>query len=574
MAKESALATRRLELAKKGYDLPKLDKDIDPALRIPRSSRLDNWENLTTGFGSTSTHATNNTQFTALGKIDSYQQEQMYRSDWVTRKGIDAPAEDMTRNGISYQHNDDDEDQDKNNTAQKKVEDFDDLLVETFDIWQTAFQAVALARASGGSLTLFNFDDIQTTEEFEEPLNENQVSEIRWVKTVPAWFAIPLTWYRDVNHPKWTQPEHYQVIIREPGFGITLRVHESRMIRMNGRFTTQTPRTLNRGWNDSEIQSVYTALRDHGVCVTEATSTLESFTRDYLGMKGLAEKVMNNETDVILDRVFLSHLKANSSNLAIYDAESEKMEREGTPITGLADLWDRFSEMICGAWSIPRSRFFSSESGALGGNAAESDTRNYFNMVRSKQELQLRPYLNSFMSFVNMAEGMLAELPSYTFNELHEQSDKEKAETRLAVAQTDQIYLDSNVVSAEEVAVSRFSKDTMDLETMNLDFEAREELADEEFSQEDAEAMAGELEGIKVENAINEVAAQQNVEKPEEKKDSQPIILEVKPEIKVEAPIVNVKVPEQKDNSGLIAEIKQNFDDISKKLDRDVEIEI
>jgi len=525
MPQSNALADKRLELAAKGYDLPPLPKDIDPALRIPHS-RMDAWANLTTGFGRASQHPVANSQYEAVDKIDSDQLEQMYRSDWVTRKGVDAPAEDMTRNGISYQHNDDDEDQDENDgkeqiKIQKEVEDFDDLLNEQFKLWQTAFQAIALARASGGSLTLFNFDDIQIAEEFAEPLNENQVSEIKWVRVVPAWFALPLTYYRDINHPKWGFPEHYQVVIREPGFGITLQVHETRMIRMDGRFTTQTPRTQNRGFNDSEIQAVYTALRDYGICVTESNSTMETFTQDYLGMKGLAEKVMMGETDFVLDRLMLTHMNMTSNRLNVYDNESESMERKGTPITGLADLWDRYTEAICGAWGIPRSRFFSSESGALGGNAAESDTRNYFNGVHSKQELQLRPWLNDFMDFVNLAAKTLTELPSYIFNPLQEQSDKERAETSLAVAQRDEIYIQEGVVSPEEVTISRFSKDKPDLESMVIDFKAREEM-EEETSPEEVEEMRETIANMELENAIKEEAAQQSFQQqPEQLKEKQ-----------------------------------------------------
>lgn len=570
-------ATRRLELAAKGAPLSK----IDPTLRIPRSNRFDEWGNQSTGFGTSSQHPVSNTSYTDPGKLSSDQQEGMYRSDWVARKVIDAPAEDMTRNGISYKHNDDDseesaEDRKKNSDEhQKKVEDFDNILVQDFNWWGKAFEALSLAGMSGGSLTVFAFDDVQTLQGFEDPLNENQVSSIRWVRTAPAHLCIPLTFYQDINHPKWGQPEHYQVVIREPATSATLRVHESRAIRVNGRFTTQQNRVTNRGWNDSDLQAVYTALRDYGVCVMSSSSTLESFTQDYLGMKGLAEMVMNNETDVILDRVFLSHMKMTSNTLALYDSESESMERKGTAITGLADLWDRYGDTVCGASGIPRSRFFSSESGSLGGNAAESDTRNYFNRIKSRQEITLRPFLNSFMTFVNYAFGILDSIPDYDFNNLAEQSDKEIAETEYMVAQKDQIYMTETVISPIEVAKSRFSKSKTDLTTNNIDFQAREEM-EEEYTPEEIDALAEENESLRMEKAVNEQAQilnQQNQqteitkEKPAEEKKDQ--IIKVEPKIIVEAPVVNVKIPEQKDHT---KEIKESINKIKDKLDEDIDI--
>ncbi len=521
-------ATRRLELAANNQlvSSPKLD----PTLRIPRSNRFD-WQNQTTGFGTTSQHPVANTSYIDHGKLSSDQLEGLYRSDWVARKGCDAPAEDMTRNGITFKHNDDDlteegtPDKDKVSEHQKKVEDFEDILTTQFSWWIRAFEALSLASMSGGSLTVFGFNDINTREGFEDPLNENQVSDISWVKTFPAHLCIPLTFYQDINHPQWGEPEHYQIPVRYAAGGATLRVHESRAIRVNGRHTTQQNRVTNRGWNDSDIQAVYTALRDYGVCVTSSNSTMESFTQDYLGMDGLAEMVLNNETDTILERVYLAHSKITSNTLSLYDSESEKMERQGTPVTGLADLWDRYSEAVCGSLSIPRSRFYSSETGSLGGDSTEADTRNYFKRIKSAQQLKLRPYLNAFMKFANMAYGLVEEIPNYDFNDLQEQSDQEKAETAYLVAQKDDIYIREQVVSPEEVAISRFSKSKPDLESMIVDFEAREEM-EEEISQEEAAEMQETIANIEMQEAVNQAAAKQNqgfANAPKEKQDSEDI---------------------------------------------------
>lgn len=584
MAQADNLATIRLEMASKGVELKPLPKEIDPALRIPSSRRIDAWTNLTTGFGTKDQHAVANSLFDGIDKLDSSQLEELYQSDWVARKGVDAPAEDMVRNGISYVHNDDDsEEGESQEENQKKVEDFDKLLVEKYKMWPMAFSAFALAGMSGGSITVFNFDDISSIDEFKDPLNENQVSEIRWIKSVPAFQAIPVTYYQDINHPKWGLPEHYQVVMREPSFGVTIICHESRIIRVDGRFTTPNKRVANRGYNDSDIQAVYTALRDYGVCVTSSNSTMENFVQDYLGLKGLAEKVMMGEDNYVLDRIALTHSQLTSSKLNIYDAESESMERKGTPITGLANLWNGYTEAICGAWGIPRSRFFSTETGQLGGNAAESDTRNYFNRIHSRQEITARPFINSFMSFVNLGEKLLTELPDYTFNELQEQSDKEKADTAYTVAQRDQIYLQENVVSPEEVTRSRFSKAQPDLETMNVDFEAREEMDEDEATTEEVEEMRNTIAEMELNNAISEEAARQNfqprpipsdLEKTaEEKRDALTPTVHVTPEIKITQPPVNVNFKDPEDHTEELADLKKTIEDLNEKLNQDIGFE-
>lgn len=553
MQKENSTATKILELAREGYEVKPVNK---------RGYRLDAWENPTTGFGTASQHAVVNTNYSDPGRIPQAELEGLYRSDWVARKVIDAPSEDATRKGILYEQNDDDE------NLQKSVEDFDELLTDRYQWLHKAFEAVSLSRLSGGSVTVFCHDDIETKEDFRTPLNENIVSDVKWVKTFPSWYAIPLSGINDITDPEFGDPDFYQVIIREPFFGGTLNVHRSRLIRMDGRFTTQAYRALNRGYYDSHLQALYDSIRNYGVAVESSSATMQDFNYKTLGVKGLADKVMHREDDLILKRIQLAGKMMTSSNIAVYDAEGEKIEKHSTTVTGLSELWDRHAEAICGGSGIPRSRFFSSESGALGGNAAVSDLRNYYDVIKSFQKRELRPYLNEFMNMVNIAHEVVAELPKYDFAPLWEQSEKEKAETREIQMRVDTGYIQSQVITPEEVAVSRFSTSTPDLEPMNVDFEERKEQEKLEDEMNFQDEMRGALAQI-TENTTPE-ENETEIEEEEREDSKQPINVNVNVEpqnIEVNTP--EIKYPEKDDS--LEKEIRERLDKIeSGKMSEDI----
>ena len=414
MSQENRIASLQLELAKQGV-ISSQREPKPPNIVVPKS-RMDSWANETTGFGIQ--HATNNSEFFRQNKKREVELTALYEDDWATRKGCDMPAEDMVRKGISFLHNDDDE------NSIETVESLEDILVNEWEWASVETEAHKFNRLSGGNATFFNFGG--TEQDQRDPIDERQIREIRSIRNFPSWLAVPLSWYTEFDHPKLGQPEHYQVLFRDPSSSRTVIVHETRMIILQGETISPTSKSLNRGWNDSPIQSIYNALRDFGVASSAVSGVLQDFNWFSLGIAGLADKVMHQDDDSILERIFLARQKLHSGNLSLYDAEGEKMERHGTPVTGLDSLWDRTGDVICAAWGIPRSLFFSSESGDLGGNSAESDRSNYYDRIGSKQETQSRPWKNQFIRFISLINNIDDSDIRYTFNPIQTKTDIQK----------------------------------------------------------------------------------------------------------------------------------------------------
>lgn len=553
MPKENRSASLALQRAKEGLPIQK--PSSYPDIVIPKSNlskaRMDSWANETTGFGIK--HATNNSKFFRQNRKREVELTSLYEDDWSTRKGVDMPAEDMTRKGISFLHNDDDE------NSLETVENLEDILINDWEWVKVETEAIKFQRLSGGCATFFNFGG--TEEDQRDPIDESQIREINHIRNFPTWLAIPLSWYTEFGHPKQGQPEHYQLLFRDPSSSRTVVVHETRLLIMQGETISPDSKAANRGWNDSPIQSIYNALRDFGVASSSVSGIMQDFNWFSLGIMGLADKVMHGDSeDTILERIYLARQKLHSGNLSLYDADGETMERHGTPVTGLDGLWDRTGDVICAAWGIPRSLFFSSETGSLGGDASESDRANYYDRIGSKQETQSRPWKNDFIHFVSLVNSIDDSDIKYTFNPIKTKTDTEKFTERKTVAETDVVYINAGVISAQEVAESRFSKPEIDLNTMNLDFDEREAQRElEEFSQENENTLSDlEIESQEIDNK------NKKGEEPEEKKDSVSHIINVTPEINVAAPIIP-EFPKPENNEELIKSISARLDNIEAK---------
>jgi phage-related protein (TIGR01555 family) len=566
MQRENTTASEILSLASKGYSVQK----DPPNINNKPVSRLDSWVDKTTQYGIDS--KINNVYHALAGRIGREQLESLYQEDWVCRKGVDIPAEDMTRKGVKFQINEDDE-----NDAER-IEDIETILNKDYNWMTRAKEAISFARLSGGSATVFNYGG--TEEDQRDPIEDQQKREIKWVQVVPAWNAEPVSWYTDFDHPKFLQPEHYLIHYRGASVGKTVTTHESRMIIMQGRQTTPDKKAIERGWSDSYIRAAYEAIRNFQTASSSSAETMQDFIFKTLGMKDLAQKVMMGETDLILERIYLAAKQLQINDVGVYDTDGEKLEKHGTPVTGLADLWDRFGDIICGAWSIPRSRFFSAETGNLGGDSSQADRDNYFDGIKSDQVIILKPYLNDFLDNVGRAEQFETSDIKYTFNSLREKTSSESIKERRDQAETDALYIDRQVVTPEEVAESRFSKSEPDLDTMNIDLDERDEQKELEGNNEDHnEQMLGMVNDAFENHQRLTLESQEKAkieqQVKEEKTDAQPQIINVKPEINIEQPVINNNIPAQKELKldGVENELKEIKDKI-KEIDTDIEFEL
>jgi hypothetical protein len=117
-----------------------------------------------------------------------------------------------------------------------------------------------------------------------------------------------------------------------------------------------------------------------------------------------------------------------------------------------------------------------------------SDLRFWYDTVRASQRHELKPRLERIVNLAaKNVEGVDPGVWEVNFPSLWQMSEKEEAEVKKIVAETDKIYTDSGVVLPEEVTISRWGSGAYSSE-MNLDLEARHAVLEAELDRLEKEA--------------------------------------------------------------------------------------
>jgi hypothetical protein len=141
----------------------------------------------------------------------------------------------------------------------------------------------------------------------------------------------------------------------------------------------------------------------------------------------------------------------------------------GTPITGLTDLCRLFIDTVSAGVEIPKSRLFQNQSGILGGDQGKNDLRIHYDNVASYQKVELAPKLRRLLDIVLAPHGFAPGEIHLEFNSLWQLSELEDADVRLKVAQADTAYVGMGAIEPEEVGLSRFSGDGINLDQYQVD---------------------------------------------------------------------------------------------------------
>jgi uncharacterized protein len=140
------------------------------------------------------------------------------------------------------------------------------------------------------------------------------------------------------------------------------------------------------------------------------------------------------------------------NRMLLLDA-TETYDKKSNNFSGLNLIVQQFMVDVCGAADIPMTRLFGQSAGGLNATGA-GDIRNYYDMLKAKQEAELRPQLEYLDQIIYRHATGKPPPDSYEwdFKSLWQTSGKEQAEIEKIRADRDKIYMDSAVVSEGVVA--------------------------------------------------------------------------------------------------------------------------
>src|SRR5262245_24082275 len=411
---------------------------------------LDTLFNLISGFG-TAKDPTTAMQF-RLNLLDRAQLEQMYRSDWISRKIIDAPAEDATREWREWSGSQDQikaiEESEKAHKLQRKMK-----------------EAVIRARLYGGAALVFGVKG--QPPETELDLERVKQGDLEFVVVFNRYeLTAPGQRIYDVASPYYMMPEYYMVATPTSGFSEaertqigsdrsrqvvpaagTVQVHPSRVVTFSG---NELPdwRLFQMGgiWGDSVLQGVDDVLRDIGLVIGGIANMVNDAKVDVIKIPDFSKQIATTE---YANRVLARFSFANQSKSMVYSLlldTQEEWERVMTRFQGLPDVLHEYLVIAGGAADIPMSRLIGQTSGrgmgrsqsSTGGDmSAGVDLRNYYDRIASKQNTVYSPAMALLDEVIERsAIGRNDEAVDYEWKPLWQMDEKSKADIAQVKAMT------------------------------------------------------------------------------------------------------------------------------------------
>jgi phage-related protein (TIGR01555 family) len=436
----------------------RIAKPTTPAPVQPRSIRLDGWQNVLTGLG---TSRDKSTYAEVIPTILSQQQcEDLWRGDdmadlIVTALPHDALRETPTLTIASIED------------ATQRAAAVDAIMAALADLGakKAVQKALQYERAYGGSAIYVGAVDGSL--DAEQPLQTQSIRAIRHLTVFERRQLFAVEYQQNPMAADYGKPTLYQVQ-SFTGVGTGQKVHASRLVIFPGRRVTDRNPTENEGWGDSVLSLVWDALRIFNQSWLGIGYTMLDFSVAIMKIKGLASILAANSPDAVANRAQAVELGRSIAKTILLDSE-EEYERKTTTLSSVPDVLGQVMYRLAAAARMPISKMFGQSASGLNATG-EGDARNWYDAVAAYQEDAVRPAYEQllkllFASKTGPTKGIEPSNWSLKFPPLWQPTEKERAETRKIVAETDQINFDLGVVTSEELRNSRFGGEEYSPET-------------------------------------------------------------------------------------------------------------
>jgi phage-related protein (TIGR01555 family) len=406
-----------------------------------KKSRLfhkDGWVNLLSGLGKRFVDKSQETSFGDFPILSSNELTAMWVGEGVGKRIVSVVADDILRAGFEITGDDD-------GYLMKEL--------KRLKVNAKINEAICWTRLYGGALVVVMVRD---GGKLSEPIG-SRISEVESLRVYPIT-RVPISAMDICEDPESRHFEEIEIFPITKLSGEIFQVHSSRCLVFKGEVVPPDGNLpwVMRYWGMSCIQPIYDQLRTFGGTFQSVASLMQEFIIGVYKLSNLAEIVSENNVDAVYNRMEIIHASKSMLN-AILIGEDEDFRRDVAGLAGLPEVLDKFIMLLSGVSGIPVSRLFGQQSGGLN-NKGEADTRNYYDMVMAAQDNLLHDPLLALCQMVNkgIPKPISKDALAITFNPVWEPSQAELIDMRNKQANTDSLYIQSGVLSPQEVAEGRF----------------------------------------------------------------------------------------------------------------------
>lgn len=401
----------------------------------------DGLQNVVTGMGTTQ----DKRAYTTWGTprlLTRYELENMYEGSWLAKKIVNIPADDMTREWIHFIFDEADETADGDDRGpQFQLE----KAEKKFQVRAKVNEALRWARLYGGSVIVIGTKD----EDLSKPLNVEKLGKgsLRYLHVLDRWRVAPTGEVdTELGSPNFGKPVRY--LIAES----SVTIHHSRLLKFHGEQVPYFVWTRNGRWHDSSLQHVMDSLMNNDTVSQGIATMLFEANVDVIRHPDLADILTTQDGEERVTKRFqLAAMMKSFNRLLLLDKE-EEYDKKQNSFANLDKIWTNFMVDVCGAADIPMTRLFGQSPAGLQ-STGEGDLRNYYDMISSKQESDLRPQLEYLYEILTRSElGHMPEDFRFDFNPLWQMSEKDRSTVEKTRAERDKIYFDMGVLSEGSIA--------------------------------------------------------------------------------------------------------------------------
>ncbi len=330
------------------------------------------------------------------------------------------------------------------------------------------------ARLYGGAGLYISVDDGLNP---SEPINLNRIVKVNNLVVLSRDDLSRGRVNEDIDDPNFGMPDTYRVStnnIKE-----SPEIHHSRILLFNGLPLSEQQFIANDYWGNSVLNPIYQQILDYNSAYAGVSNAMQDFDSAVLKLKNLADIVGGDDSKLLQERLRLMQLSKSIMSATILDAEDEDFQRDSRQFANVDKVLEKLDNRMVMALDLPHTLVLGQgSSGSLSG-AGESEQSTLNDVVAGEQDNVLTSNLDKLYPIIFAAKqgpsnGDELKSWTYVYNPLSEPTAKQQAEARKLVAEADEIYVVTQVLSPNEVAKARFAGDEYSAET-KIEEKGREE---------------------------------------------------------------------------------------------------
>lgn len=450
--RRTCLALNNLEAVKKAFCLPVNASGISEKERLAMDSAFDNMGGFNAIYGSLTQHATELGQYPITSFI-GYGALQQVAQQGMIRACVQTVADDMTRKWIELEGCEDAE----------KLTELKDLIDNKYHLKDLFHQAFATTGYMGGAFIYLKTSVASEEDKADCPLVISDLSaELEKDKVLKFILVDPV----NVSPLEYNCVDPLEDDYMKPTKWVVLGkiVHHSRMLSI---IDNEPPLLLKPNYNFLGIpqaQILWDYVIHFNKCRVEAANLLRKVA--LLNVQTDMDEVLQNSEGVaLLDRKMdiLARYRDNDS-VFVTDKDSEGVQNIQTSIAGCTDVVRQALEMIAAINRTPAVKLLGISPSGFNATG-ESDIRNYYDYIHSKQELH-HDQIQKCIEAIQLVEyGFIDTSIGFRFCPLDEENKASQAMTAQTKISALTQLVDRQAMSAEELRQA--VKADAD---MNLDF--------------------------------------------------------------------------------------------------------